>query len=236
MKQISYFKNLSIQARCLIVLFGIAAALSAAWALFSGEVPHAGRLALLVILGAASAHTKVRLTKTSSLSLLTSVVMLSLMVDGKIAAVAVGVAGVTVQAFLPSRKFIVHRFVFNAAMVVLAIHAASVPYNWLVSQHLAVEVMSHLIGIIAASLTYYLGNSISISLIVGLTECKSVFRIWYDHFLLAAPSFLSSGLLSVVFAEILAKTIIGAAILLPLMYVSYRTFRMASALAANPVK
>src|SRR5436853_5023898 len=99
MKTVSDFKKLSVRARSVIILFGVAAALSAGWAMFAGQVPHAGRLVLLVILGAASAQTKVRLTKTSSLSLLTSTVMLSLMLDGIVAAVAVGVAGVTVQAF-----------------------------------------------------------------------------------------------------------------------------------------
>jgi hypothetical protein len=234
MKTMNDFKKLSIPARSVIFLFGTAAILSAGWALVAGQVPHTGRLLLLVVLGAASAHAKVRLTKTSSLSLLTSVVMLSLMIDGILAAAAVGVAGVTVQAFLPSRKFVVHRFIFNAAMVVLAIQAASVPYYWVISQNLAVTLLSHIIGIAAASLTYYLGNSISISLIVGLTECKSIFRIWYDHFLAAAPSFLSSGLLSLVVVEVLAKTIVGAAVLLPILYLSYRAVRMAG--ATNPAR
>jgi len=234
MKPISDFKKLSFPARCVIVLFGMAALLSSGWAMLSVDAPHTGRLLLLVLLGAASANLKVRLTKTSSLSLLTSVVMLSLVSDGIVAAVAVGIAGVTVQALLPSKKLVVHRLVFNAAMVVLAVHAASVPYYWVISQNLAVTVLSHIIGIAAASLTYYLGNSLSISLIVGLTECKSVFRIWYDHFLAAAPSFLSSGLLSLVFAEILAKTIIGAAVLLPLMYVSYRAVRLAGRPVPSP--
>ncbi len=228
MKPTNDFKKLSVPARAAIVLFGIAAVLSAGWSVFSGQAPHAGRFVLLIVLGAVSAHAKVKLTKTSSLSLLTSVVMLSLMLDGMVTALAVGITGVTVQAFLPSRKFIVHRFVFNAAMVILAIHAASVPYYWVVSQNLALTVLGHILGMAAASLTYYLGNSVSVSLIVGLTESKSIFRIWYDHFLAAAPSFMSSGLLSLVVAEVLAKTIVGVAVLLLLLYVSHAAIRMAS--------
>jgi hypothetical protein len=234
MKPLSKFKALSIQARLVIALFGVVALFAAVWGgMRSGQVPEAGRLAFLVILGAATAHARVKLSKTSSLSLLTSVVMLSLMVDGVLAAVVVGVTGVTVQAFLPSRKFVVHRFVFNTAMVVLAIQAASVPYYWVISQNLAATLVSHVLGIAAASLTYYLGNSISMSLIVALTECKSIFRVWYDHFLAAAPSFVTSGLLSLVALESVTTTLLWAALLLPLLYVSYRSLRMARAFAVS---
>ena len=233
MKPISDFKKLSSQARFVIILFGLAGLLSAGWAMMSGEVPQSGPLVLLVLLGAATAHGKVKLSKTASLSLLTSVVMQSLMVAGLIAATAVGVAGVTVQAFAPSRKFVMHRFVFNAAMVILATQAASVPYYWVISHNLAVTLLGDLLGIAAASLTYYFGNSIAISLIVAVTECKSTFRVWYDHFFAAAPSFLSSGLLSFVVVESLSKMALSAAILLPLLYISYRSVRMAGRLATR---
>ncbi len=233
MKPITDFKTLSTQARLVIVLFGAAGLLVAGMAMLAGEVQQYERLVLLVLLGAATAHAKVKLSKTSTLSLLTSVVMMSLMMEGIIGAVAVGVAGVTVQAFLPSQKFVVHRFVFNAAMVILAIQAASIPYYWVISQQLAVTFLGNLLGIAAASLTYYLGNSISVSLIVAATECKSVFRVWYDHFLMAAPSFLSAGLVSLVVVEVLAKTLLGAAVLLPFLYVSYRAVRMAGRLATS---
>ncbi len=212
------FNALSIQARLVIVAFGIAAVCSAGWAMLSEEIPSFGSLVVLVSLGAVTSHVKVKLSKTATLSLLTSVVMLALMMEGMLAAAAVGVVGVTVQAFLPSRKFMLHRFVFNAAMVILAIHAASIPYHWLGS----------LAGIAAASLTYYLGNSLSVSLIVAATECKSMFRVWHDHFFLAAPSFLSSGLLSLVAGQIPTHTLLGLAIMLPLLYISYRAIRIAA--------
>ena len=112
-------------------------------------------------------------------------------------------------------------------MVVLAIHAASIPYYWIISRNLEAGLLGQVLGIIAASLTYYAGNSLSVSLMVAVTECKSMFQVWFDHFLLAAPSFLSAGLLSLVVVEIVAKTILGAAIVLPLLYISYRCVRMA---------
>ena len=121
MKPITDFKALSTQARLVIVAFGLAGLCSGGWAMLSGEVPPIGRLVFLVLLGAVTSHVKVKLSKTSTLSLLTSVVMLSLMKEGVLAAVAVGVVGVTVQAFLPSRKFVLHRFVFNASIVILPI-------------------------------------------------------------------------------------------------------------------
>jgi hypothetical protein len=49
---------------------------------------------------------------------------------------------------------------------------------------------------VLASFTYFLGNSISVSLIVALTKGMSVFRIWLHHFLSSAPSVLIAGFLS----------------------------------------
>lgn len=233
MKPLANFRNLPVKARLAIVMFGMAGLLSAGIAILSGGVNQSERLVLLVLLGATTAHIKIKLSETSSLSLLTSVIMLTMMMEGVVGALAVGVTGVTVQAFLPSRKFVVHRFVFNAAMVVLAIQAASIPYYLVVSQQLVFAVLGHVLAIAAASVTYYLGNSLAVSLIVGLTECKSVVRVWSDHFLVAAPSFLSSGLLSLVVVEVLAKTILGAAILLPLLYFSYRSLQKAGSLATS---
>lgn len=235
MKPVASFKTLPIQARLAIIVFGLAGLVSAGAAVASGEVNQSERLILLVLLGAATAHIKMRLSQTSSLSLLTSVIMLSLMMEGLVGALAVGVTGVTVQAFLPSRRFVIHRFVFNAAMVVLAIQVASLPYYWVVSQHLVFTLLGHFLAIAAASITYYLGNSFAISLIVGLTESKSMLGVWNNHCLGAAPSFVSSGLLSVVVVEVLAKTILGAAIVLPLLYFSYRSMQSAAKnLVAEP--
>ena len=164
MNSVSDFKTLPSRARFVIFLFGVAGLLSAAWASSSGDVLHYGRLGFLALLGAVTAQAKVKLSKTSTLSLLNSVVMLP--------------------------------------------------------------------GILAASLTYYVVNSLSISLIVAMTEFRSVFKVWCDHFLMAAPSFLSAGLLSLAVVEV-AGTLVGSAILLSLLYFSYVWVRMAGQWAAG---
>jgi len=50
---------------------------------------------------------------------------------------------------------------------------------------------------VIASFVYFLGNSVSVSLIISLSKGVSMVDIWLNHFLNSAPSFVIAGLLSV---------------------------------------
>jgi hypothetical protein len=49
---------------------------------------------------------------------------------------------------------------------------------------------------VLASFTYFLGNSVSVSLMVALSKGMSMFHVWATHFMYSAPSFLIAGMLS----------------------------------------
>jgi hypothetical protein len=49
---------------------------------------------------------------------------------------------------------------------------------------------------VLASFTYFLGNSVSVSLMVALSKGMSMFQVWANHFMYSAPSFLIAGLFS----------------------------------------
>src|SRR5437899_12776237 len=52
------------------------------------------------------------------------------------------------------------------------------------------------IATLIASFVYFLGNSISVSLIIALTKKMPMAEVWVKHFMCSAPSFLLAGLLS----------------------------------------
>lgn len=190
------FKSLPFAARCTIVLFGTAGIGAALVAIACQPALAPGRMLLLLVIAAASARAKVNLFKGSTLSFLTSVVLLAVIKEGPAVAVLLGVCGVTIQTLFPSRKLVVHQLAFNAGMIALTVTA-----TWW-THHLLAEVQpldtfsAEMIATVLASFMYFLGNSISVSLIVALTKGMSMFHIWSHHFLYSAPSFFIAGLLS----------------------------------------
>ena len=75
-----------------------------------------------------------------------------------------------------------------------------------------------------ASFVYFLGNSMSVSLIIALTKKMSIAEVWLKHFLCSAPSFLLAGLLSLgVVALISTQSITMVAALVAAISLSYYT-------------
>src|SRR5262245_10955285 len=172
----------------------------------------------MMFLAVVTAHTKVRLIGGSSLSLLTTVVLLTLMMLGTKAALLVGVCGVMVQCMIPSRKFIPHHLVFNVGMISLIVLMSGAGYEL---------VKDAFIGSLIASLFYYIGNSVCVSLAVGLSARKSMFRLWHDNFLYTAPSFFVAGLLAYFAARLATRfpaTVLM--IIVPILYICYYSYRV----------
>jgi hypothetical protein len=189
------FRVLPFAARCTVILFavgGLAAVLSAS--MFQRDVAS-GRLLLLLTVAAVAGRAKVKLLKGATLSFLTFVVFLAIITEGLAVAVLVGLCGVTVQTLLPSKKLVLHQLAFNAGMIALTVSASWWTYHLLAAQKID-AISTELIAMSIASFTYFLGNSLSVSLIVALSKGISAFHVWYHHFLFSAPSFLIAGLLA----------------------------------------
>jgi len=182
---------------------------------------------LLVFLAIVTGHAKVRLIAGSSLSLISTVVLMAVMMLGTTAGILVGVCGVFVQSIFPPRKFVLHQLIFNLGMIVLTIWMAGTAYYGVVGDFHAAGI-DRLIGALIASIIYYLGSSIFVSMIVGLSSNKSIFRLWHDNFLYTAPSFVVAGLLAFVVSEFAgtqrATLMLVVAPVLYLCYYSYRVY------------
>ncbi|HLH32140.1 MAG TPA: hypothetical protein VKY31_13130, partial [Terriglobia bacterium] len=151
---------------------------------------------LLFALAVVCARAKVNLYRGSTISFLTCVVILAVIREGPAVAMLVGIAGVTVQTFFPSRKLVLHQLAFNIGMIALTVLATWSTYHLLVGRPGIETLPTELTATILASFMYFLGNSISVSLIVSLSQGAPMLHLWSTHFLHSAPSFVIAGLVS----------------------------------------
>lgn len=196
MKPETTFNSLPFAARCVIVMFGAAGFAAALIAIASQPAFAPGRLLVLLVVAALSARAKVNLFKGSTISFLTFVVLLAVINEGPAVAMLLAICGVTIQTLFPSRRVVVHQLAFNTGMIALTVTATWWTHHLLASTQAMDAISSEMTATILASFMYFLGNSISVSLIVGLTKGMSIFSVWSNHFLYSAPSFLIAGLLS----------------------------------------
>jgi len=181
-----------------------------------------GHLGLLMAAATACAKAKVKLYKASTISLLTSVVLLAIVMDGLASALIVAVFGVTVQMAVPPKKLVLHQLIFNLGMIATTVTATWFTHESLAGVRTANPLSTEAMATLMASFVYFLGNSISVSLIIALTQKMSMAEVWLKHFMCAAPSFLLAGLLSLgVVALISNQSVAIAAALVAAVSLSY---------------
>ena len=190
------FKALPPAARLTVILFGMAGLAAILYSISWQPSFAPGRVLLLFVLAMASARAKVNLYRGSTISFLTFVVLLAVLREGPGVAVLLGVCGVTVQNMFPAKKLVLHQLAFNAGMIALTVTATWWTHHLLASQPALDTISTELTATVLSSFMYFLGNSISVSLIVSLSQKISIIHIWSHHFLYSAPSFLIAGLLS----------------------------------------
>jgi signal transduction histidine kinase len=209
------------QAQIAVSLFGIVGAIVLIGALRTGPSMHGGVFFLMAALALVTARAKVKLPGGSTLSLLTSVVLASLMLLGKEAAIIVGVLGVVVQSSFPWSRKVPHRIVFNLGMVGLTVALAGGVYNS-IAPHKNPGTSDQLAGILTASFIYYVCNSICVSLIVSLSSGKSVWKLWHSIFLYTAPLFFVEGI--VAFGALRLASVLQFGVLAAVVPVSALTY------------
>src|SRR5436189_257991 len=96
-------------------------------------------------------------------------------------------------AFSLQPAFAYGRLVLLAGVAILA---SWWTYRFVAHTQMIETLSANLTATILASFIYFLGNSLSVSLIVSLSQRISMLHIWSHHFVYSAPSFLIAGLLS----------------------------------------
>ena len=213
------------KARNAILVLSLAAIIVAALSVLSQQEWSLGRLAILIALAVATARKKVQLGGASTVSLLTSVVLLAVMVDGPGAAVLVAICGVLVQTIQSNGKLAIHQAAFNSSMITLTVAGTSVVYHYIAPGQ---DFAAALLAMLVASMTYFLGNSAFVAVIVGLSKDKSIVRVWRDHFANTAPSFLIAGMLSLTMFQLVANPVMLVVLATVIYPVYLSSIRLAS--------
>ncbi len=211
-----------LTARVGIMMFAIMGFASVVYVVVHDMRFAPGHLGLLMAAATACAKAKVKLYKASTISLLTSVVLLAIVMDGLASALIVAVFGVTVQMAVPPKKLVLHQLIFNLGMIATTVTATWFTHESLAGVRTANPLSTEAMATLMASFVYFLGNSISVSLIIALTQKMSMAEVWLKHFMCAAPSFLLAGLLSLgVVALISNQSVAIAAALVAAVSLSY---------------
>jgi hypothetical protein len=190
------FNTLPLAARLSIVLFGTVGLASAMYMLSQQQAFDSSRVLFLLVTAGVTARARVNMFKNTTLSFLTCVVLFTVLTEGPGIAVLVGIAGVGAQSLLPSKKIILHQLVFNVGMIALTVTASWWTHRVFAANDTTTVLSTQLIATVLASFIYFVGNSLSVSLIIALTKRVSMIDIWANHFLHSAPTFLIAGLLS----------------------------------------
>jgi diguanylate cyclase (GGDEF)-like protein/putative nucleotidyltransferase with HDIG domain len=208
-----------------VLVFGLVGICGVVGAVVDTSAVSSSYFVLMAFLAVVTAHTKVRLIG-SSLSLLTTVALVAVMMLGTKPAVLVGVIGVITQCALPPKRFIFHHLAFNLGMIVATIWGVGAGYYAVVRQTPA-PAGDLFVGALIASLIYYLGNSLGVSLIIALSNRKSFFRLWHDNFLYTAPSFFVAGLLAAVVAHFAASfRVTVLLVVVPILYLCFYSYQV----------
>ena len=212
-------------AQVAVCLFGMIGISGLIWAIFTLEPMDYSYFWLFLFLAIVTGQAKVRLIAGSSLSLITTVVLIAVMMLGTPAGTLVGICGVFVQSIFPSRKFVFHQLIFNLGMIVLTTWLSSAAY-YKVARNIHAVGIDRLTGALVASIVYYLGCSVCVSMIVGLSSKKSILRLWHDNFLYTAPSFVVAGLLSFLVSEFIgSQRTTLLLVVAPVLYLCYYSYR-----------
>src|SRR6267378_8039911 len=137
MKTQNTFTTMPAAARFAVVLFALLgfAAVVYATVFHMGFAP--GRLFLLMAAASVCARAKVKVYKTSTISLLTAVVLLAIIQDGLASALIVAVFGVTVQTVVPSKRLVMHQLAFNFGMIAVTVSATWFAHQSLTAARIA---------------------------------------------------------------------------------------------------
>ena len=180
----------------------------------------------LLIMAVLSSGLKVSLPgMQGTMSVCYVVILLALVQLTRAEALLLGIAATVTQSVWHARKRPkAVQIAFNVASIAMSVAAAalvneaSIPYDFPGLKGVRLAFMA---------LTYFLVNTVSISIVIALTEQKPIARVWWEGYFWSFPFYLLSA--SLVGAIEYFTPLIGAqatVLGLPVLYVIYRSFRV----------
>lgn len=184
-------KNLSPMSKAFIAMVVVSGAAVVAWAATHDRPANLSEFILLLLISVMASRLRVKLPGlTGTMSMNLPFILIAVAQMSTVEGLGVGCLS-TIAQCVPraGKKFNWVQIVFNAASMALTVEATrliygSAPLNSIISSH------PLLLSIAAAGFLFV--NTVPVSIIIALTENKSVLQSWMTMFQLSYPFFLAS--------------------------------------------
>jgi hypothetical protein len=232
-------KNLSPMSKAFIAMVVVAGAALSAWTLTHVRPANLSEFLLLLIISVVASRLRVKLPGlTGNMSMNLPFILIAVAQISTVEALGVGCASTLVQC-LPraGKKFNWVQIVFNVANMALTVEATRSIYG---SAGLNSVISSHPLLLAVAAAGFLAVNTVPISIIIALTENKSVLQAWASMFQLSFAFFVASagvaGVALTVSARFGWQVPLLVLPLMLLMFYSYRRYFAAESVPATDAR
>jgi len=194
------------------------------------QLKEPGLLGVLVALGLATAGVKISLPNvTGTVSISYAFVLTSMVLLGSREAIVIAALCALTQAlYRPQAKVVWYQVLFSVSTLTVSAFCAASVYVTLTAMLAPSATRAMLVGLIVATLVYYLVNTLMVSAIIALSSGDKVMKTWHDNFMWTAPCFLMgstvAALLSLYIQKLGIPVILLSAPPLLLIYFSYKVY------------
>jgi hypothetical protein len=227
-------KNLSPMSKAFIAMVVVSGVAVVAWAATHEKSANLSEFILLLIISVVASRLRIKLPGlTGTMSMNLPFILIAVAQMSTVEGLGVGCLSTMAQC-LPraGRKFNWVQIVFNAASMALTVEATRLIYG---STQLNSIISSHPLLLSIAAAGFLVVNTLPVSIIIALTENKSVVQAWVAMFQLSYPFFLAG-------AGIAALALTTSAhfgwqvplVVLPIMLVMFYSYRRYFAAEAAP--
>jgi diguanylate cyclase (GGDEF)-like protein/putative nucleotidyltransferase with HDIG domain len=211
-----------------VIAFG--AAVVAASTVGIEDMPRPGLFAALLALSVICSALKVDMplgVGSSCISLSYAVDFTALMLLGPAPAVLIAVASAWSQcSFRMNERNPAYKTVFSMAALALTVAASGAIYG-LLGGSFGASTSAPLQPMMAAAMTYFLVNSLTVAAAFALATGKPILKVWHDNFLWSLTSYVVGAVAAAIAVEVFhrAGEWVTALALVPLC-LTYRTYRI----------
>ena len=204
-------------------------ALAVATTLPDVQFPRPALFVALLALSVISSAMKVDMpvgVGSSCISLSYAVDFTALLLLGPGAAMLIAMASAWAQcSFRMKERNPPHRTLFSIASLALTVAASGRAYTWLGGTY--GQFTTTLQPLLAAAMTYFLVNSVTVAAAFALANRRDIFRVWHDNFLWSITSYAVGAIAAGVAAEVFQRAGHWQTLLafIPLC-LTYRTYRI----------
>jgi diguanylate cyclase (GGDEF)-like protein/putative nucleotidyltransferase with HDIG domain len=211
------------------MFIGTLAAMAAACFFAGASHWHPGdgvQLSCYLLLATAASTLKITLPGLDgTMSVNFIFILLTLMEMSFAETLLIGVAAVVVQsAWKRSKSIQPVQFIFNLSQLTVASACAFVIYRLGITTVLH---NSRPLAVMAASATYFLANTIAMSIVISLTEQKKTLQVWRECYVWSFPYYLVGAAIAAALGQLNSRFGWQTSIVaMPAVYAIYRSYRL----------